>query len=149
SLRTSGDAGKPVWSAGTRGSRADETRAIDFWRKSSHVTRPSHIMSCGDKITRRKLFAGAAAGFAVGAAGTSFAQSGPEQVPVIQPAVGVRAKGPIVWLDMDQQELDDAYTQSVYAPNMRQILTRCARNSELVRERLGAPKRLAYGPAPI
>ena len=28
-----------------------------------------------------------------------------------------RAKGPIVWLNMDQQELDDAYDQIVYAPN--------------------------------
>ena len=26
-----------------------------------------------------------------------------------------RLKGPIVWLDMDQQELDDAYDQEVYA----------------------------------
>ena len=32
---------------------------------------------------------------------------------------------------------------------MQQILKRCARNSELARERLGAPKRLAYGPTPI
>lgn len=58
-------------------------------------------------------------------------------------------KGPPVWLDMDQQELDDAYTQSMYAPNMQQILKRCARNSELMRERIGAPKRVAYGPTPI
>ncbi len=58
-----------------------------------------------------------------------------------------RAKGPLVWLDMDQQALDDAYTPAVHAPNMRQILKRCARNSELVRERIGAPKRLRYGTA--
>jgi arylformamidase len=50
---------------------------------------------------------------------------------------------------MDQQDLDDAYDQSVYAPNLDQILKRCARNSELVRERLGAPKRFAYGPTTI
>src|SRR5262249_18179146 len=56
-----------------------------------------------------------------------------------------KAKGPIVWLDLDQKELDDAYDQLVYAPNRDQILKRCARNSELVRERLGAPKRFTYG----
>ncbi len=50
---------------------------------------------------------------------------------------------------MDQKELDDAYDQFVYAPNARQVIARCHRNSELVRERLGAPKRLAYGPGPI
>ena len=50
---------------------------------------------------------------------------------------------------MDQKELDDAYDQFVYAPNARQVIARCHRNSELVRERLGAPKRLAYGPTPI
>src|ERR1700752_5353495 len=60
-----------------------------------------------------------------------------------------RQKGPLVWLDMDQQELDDAYDQSKYAPNIQQILKRCARNSELTRERLGAPKRFAYGATPI
>src|SRR5262249_61383041 len=54
-----------------------------------------------------------------------------------------------VWLDMDQQDLDDAYDQSVYAPNRDQILKRCVCNSELVRERLGPPKRFAYGPTTI
>jgi arylformamidase len=66
-----------------------------------------------------------------------------------QPAPAARARGPLVWLDMDQKELDDAYDQRVYAPNMQQVITRCQRNSELVRERLGAPKRLAYGPTAI
>ena len=38
-----------------------------------------------------------------------------------------RAKGPLVWLDMDQQELDDAYDQTVYAPNREEIRARRAR----------------------
>jgi arylformamidase len=50
---------------------------------------------------------------------------------------------------MDQQELDDAYDQLVYAPNRDHILKRCIRNSEIVRERLGAPKRFAYGAGPM
>src|SRR5687768_17198981 len=50
-----------------------------------------------------------------------------------------------VFLHYDQQQLDDAYDQNVYAKNREQIQARCARNSELVRQRLGAPQRSAYG----
>jgi arylformamidase len=60
-----------------------------------------------------------------------------------------RAKGPIVWLDMDQQELDDAYDQAVYAPNRDQLAKRRLANSADARTRLGAPRRFAYGPTPI
>jgi arylformamidase len=90
-------------------------------------------------FTRRRLLAGAAAG-AVAAGGAANAQ----QLPLTP-----RQKGPLVWLDMDQKELDDAYDQLVYAPNRDQILKRCTRNSELARDRLGAPKRFAYGATPI
>jgi arylformamidase len=62
---------------------------------------------------------------------------------------GARPRGPRVWLDMDQQELDDAYDQSVWAPNREQIVGRWATNSEAVRARLGPPERHAYGPSPI
>jgi arylformamidase len=53
-----------------------------------------------------------------------------------------------VWLDMNQEQLDDAYTQIKYAPNMPQILRRCASNSAIARDRLGPPRRIAYGPTP-
>jgi arylformamidase len=86
-------------------------------------------------LTRRTLFASAA----VMAGGAALAQSAP-------PA---RTKGPAVWLDLDQKELDDAYDQSVYAPNLRQITGRYVTNSEAVRARIGAPKRFAYGSTPI
>jgi arylformamidase len=59
------------------------------------------------------------------------------------------AKGPAVWLDMDQAELDAAYDQSKYAANLQQIVKRYATNSEAVRARLGAPKRFSYGPSAI
>ena len=59
------------------------------------------------------------------------------------------AKGPLVWLDMDQKALDDAYDQLVYAPNRDQVHKRNMFNSDRVRARLGAPKRLAYGSKPI
>lgn len=59
-----------------------------------------------------------------------------------------RVKGPRVWLDMDQAELDAAYDQRVYAPNLAQLVKRYDTNSEAVRARLGAPRRYAYGGAP-
>ena len=58
------------------------------------------------------------------------------------------AKGPLVWLDMDQKALDDAYDQLVYAPNRDQVHKRNMFNSDRVRARLGAPKRHAYGQKP-
>ncbi len=60
-----------------------------------------------------------------------------------------KAKGPMVWLDMDQQQLDDAYDQFVYAPNRDQLAKRRLANSAAARARLGEPLRLAYGPTPI
>jgi arylformamidase len=58
-------------------------------------------------------------------------------------------KGPKVWMDLDQVELDAAYDQSVYAPLIGQILKRYASRSEETRVRLGAPKRFAYGPTAV
>src|SRR2546426_5632103 len=93
------------------------------------------------RITRRSAL-GAAAGTLM-ARGSAFGQQ-PSPAP---PAP--RVKGPRVWLDMDQAELDAAYDQSVYAPNLQQVVKRWATNSEGVRARLGAPQRYAYGPTPI
>jgi arylformamidase len=83
-------------------------------------------------LSRRGLLAGAA----VVAAGPALAQTAP----------AARVKGPLVWMNMDQKELDDSYDQAVYAPNRDIVIKRCVRNSELARERLGQPKRFAYGP---
>src|SRR4051794_39253884 len=66
-----------------------------------------------------------------------------------EPSQAARAKGPLVWLDMDQKALDDAYDQAVYAPNRDQVIKRYTSNSELVRARIGEPKRFAYGSTPI
>jgi arylformamidase len=60
-----------------------------------------------------------------------------------------RAPGPLVWLDLDQQALDDAYDQLVYAPNRDQILNRRIANSAQARARLGEPRRMSYGPTAI
>ena len=58
-------------------------------------------------------------------------------------------KGPKIWMDMDQVELDAAYDQAAYAPLIGQIQKRFATSSETTRARLGSPKRLAYGPTAI
>jgi len=47
---------------------------------------------------------------------------------------------------MDQKELDDAYDQTVYAPNQPLIAARRKIASESVLKRLGLPQRVAYGP---
>ena len=57
------------------------------------------------------------------------------------------ARGPLVWRDLDQKALDDAYNQAAYAPNMDLILGRIAAASETTRKILGAPQRVAYGPS--
>jgi arylformamidase len=66
--------------------------------------------------------------------------------PIAPPA---HDKGPRVWMDMDQVELDAAYDQSVYAPLIGQLLKRFATSSDEARAHLGAPKRLAYGPTTV
>ena len=57
-------------------------------------------------------------------------------------------KGPRVWLDMDQKELDDAYDQSVWAPNQQHVSKRRAAWSEAIRARLKS-ERFSYGPTEI
>jgi arylformamidase len=64
-------------------------------------------------------------------------------------AAAMRQKGPLVWLDMDQKELDDAYDQAVWAPNREHIAERRRLASERTIARIGAPERAAYGPTEI
>ncbi len=58
-----------------------------------------------------------------------------------------RKKGPLVWRDLDQKALDDAYDQDVYAPNRPLIVARRIAASERARAILGKPQRVAYGPS--
>jgi arylformamidase len=60
-----------------------------------------------------------------------------------------RTKGPLVWLNMDQHELDEAYDQSVYAFNQSGISDRRDERNEVALKVLGKPDRVAYGPAEI
>ncbi|MEA2902976.1 MAG: arylformamidase [Alphaproteobacteria bacterium] len=93
------------------------------------------------KLTRRTMLAGAAAGTVALTTAPASAQR--------CPANPAHVKGPNVWLELDQKELDDAYDQSVYAYNQPNITDRRAANDETARPILGQPQRVAYGPSEI
>jgi arylformamidase len=86
-------------------------------------------------VTRRRLLQAGVASAVLASGHAAFAQT--------------RPKGPAVWLDMDQAELDAAYDQIKYAPNLPQITKRYAANSDAVRARLGVPRRYTYGSSAI
>ena len=103
--------------------------------KSSQPTR--------GKLTRRGLVAGAAA---AGAFALSSDPASAQRCPATPPE---RAKGMPVWRDLDQQDLDDAYDQSVYAFNARNIAERRVASNAIALSVIGKPERVAYGLADI
>jgi arylformamidase len=64
-------------------------------------------------------------------------------------AATARTMGPIVFGDMDQQALDDAYDQAKWAANQVYITDRRAMFSAQARTRIAPPERHAYGPSEI
>src|SRR5215468_2755678 len=113
------------------------TRAKAAWEGNMRDHHPIE-----GKVTRRGLVTGAAAGTFALASEAAIAQRCPETPPA-------RTKGPPVWLDLDQEALDDAYDQAVYAFNSRNIAERHAANNEKALAVIGKPERLAYGPTDI
>jgi len=98
----------------------------------------------GSPISRRRALAEALM------ATTGIALSGrviAGQQPQTHRAPGVtpKPKGPLVFLDYDQEELDDAYTQELWARNQTELDKRNAQKSAQAIARLGPPRRLAYG----
>src|SRR5438067_6201547 len=95
------------------------------------------------ELTRRGVLsvavATAAAAPAIAAEGNPACRIGPAP----------HTKGPRVFLDYDQIELDAAYEQRAYAPLGDQITARFITDSEETRRRLGNPQRVAYGPGEI
>lgn len=91
--------------------------------------------------TSRRSFIGQAS-VALGAASLTF-----PDILLGQDAEG--ANGPKVWLDMDQAQLDAAYSQSVYAPNGDMVRKRRRAQAAAARDRLGEPEIFAYGDSPI
>ena len=77
---------------------------------------------------------------------STSAQNLPTPTPT-PPHKGEGKSGPLIWRDMDQKALDDAYDQDVYAPNRPLIVARRIAASERTRAMLGAPQRVSYGPS--
>jgi arylformamidase len=74
------------------------------------------------------------------------------QTPATQPAAlgpPPHPKGPKVYLDYDQVELDAAYDQTVYEPDIDQLAAKLHADSDTVRATLGSPRRVSYGPKEI
>ena len=94
-------------------------------------------------FSRRTLLTAAAAAGATGVAERAVAG------PQCQIGPAPHEKGPRVFLDYDQEELDAAYDQSFYAPLQGQIQKRLAVRSDETRARLGAPRRAVYGPTEV
>src|SRR5437764_13297686 len=82
-----------------------------------------------------------------------MAADSPESPASPQPSAPPGAESekhePRVFLDYTQAELDAAYNQSAYQPNIQQLRDRWISNSERTRARLGLPERHAYGPSEI
>lgn len=96
------------------------------------------IATLRKEISRRTALGGAAAMIAAPALAQEC-QIGPPPHP----------KGPVVWMDMDQVELDAAYDQAFYAPLRMQNISRWASSSEATRARIGQPMRESYGPTAV
>jgi arylformamidase len=90
------------------------------------------------RISRRGML-GAAAALAASPALAEDCRIGP--VP--------HHKGPPVFMDYDQVELDASYDQVQYEPTIARTAQRLASSSEAMRARIGAPQRAAYGPSEI
>lgn len=54
-----------------------------------------------------------------------------------------------VFLDYDQDELDRAYDQRIWASNRDHVIKRNGLASEAVRARIGSPRTFAYGPTAV
>jgi arylformamidase len=96
------------------------------------------IATLRNEISRRTALGGAAAMIAAPALAQEC-QIGPPPHP----------KGRVVWMDMDQVELDAAYDQAFYAPLRMQNISRWASSSEAARDRIGQPMRESYGPTAV
>src|ERR1700730_14660328 len=96
------------------------------------------IATLRKEISRRTALGGAAAMIAAPALAQEC-QIGPPP----------HEKGPVVWMDMDQVELDEAYDQAFYAPLRVQNISRWGSSSEAARARIGQPMREWYGPTTV
>jgi len=97
-------------------------------------------------IQRRGFLSGLFGGMAAAALANVARAQTPDPTPC-QLGPSPHQKGPLVWMDMDQIQLDAAYDQRFYAPMGDQIQKRVATISNAVRAQLGEPLRRSYGPS--
>jgi arylformamidase len=100
------------------------------------------------RIPRRGFVSGLIGGAAAAGLARNARGATPDPVPC-QLGPQPHDKGPLVWMDMDQIDIDAAYDQRFYAPMGFQIIKRVASVSNAVRKRLGEPAQYAYGPSEI
>jgi arylformamidase len=92
-----------------------------------------------DAISRRSILGAAAATMIAPPALAQECRLGPPE----------HHKGPPVFMDYDQLELDAAYDQVYYEPLDFQTYARLVSNSSSSRARIGPPRQVAYGPTDI
>lgn len=98
------------------------------------------------ELTRRAFVRGSLAAGAAAGASPLFGQQMQTHLP---PGHQASRKGPLVFLDYDQDELDLAYDQGPWAPNMAAVFDRMQQKGALALTRLGSPERYSYGPSAI
>ena len=99
------------------------------------------------RLTRRAVVQGAAVAALAMVARPVLAQQVPMQTH-LPPGVEPKPKGPRVFLDYDQEELDLAYNQVPWAPNQQDVARRSAQK-DAAAAAFGPPRRLTYGPTGI
>jgi len=85
--------------------------------------------------TRRAILGAALATAVVSAAGPLLAQQ--RMQTYLPPGVKPKPKGPLIFLDYDQEEIDYAYDQAPWAPNRDEIEKRNEQKSAAAIARLG------------
>lgn len=91
------------------------------------------------RVSRRSIFAGAVASLATMPAFAEGCRLGPAP----------HQKGPAVFMDYDQEDLDAAYDQEFYEPMIGQASKRIASASATARARIRPPERKSYGPSSV
>ena len=98
------------------------------------------------RLTRRAVLGGVLAAAAAAVSSPAMDQRMQTYMP---PGAAPKAKGSLVFLDYDQEELDAAYDQAPWSPNQAAIGRRNAQKSAAVVARLGPPRQFSYGPTAI
>ena len=65
-----------------------------------------------------------------------------QRCPATPPA---RTKGPAIWLDYDQHDMNEMYDQCVFAFNQKHVLARSDANNKIATATIGKSERFAYG----